>query len=59
MGLSIQINPGIDPNTTSVIATGSLQHVITDNERSSFGLGTPRSRARSPSTSARRRTTRT
>ncbi|MDY4389128.1 follicular epithelium yolk protein subunit [Pectobacterium aroidearum] len=38
MGINIKISAGNDPNACSVIATGSMQHVITDAERDSFGL---------------------
>lgn len=38
MGIEISIKAGLDTATSSVAATGSVQHIITDNERGSFGL---------------------
>jgi len=38
VGLAVQIKPGIDPRTTTIVARGKLQHLITDQERASFGL---------------------
>ena len=38
MGLTIQIKAGRDVGSSSILASGSVQHVITDKERSSFGL---------------------
>lgn len=37
-GISVQINPGKDMSTSTATASGSFQHVITDNEVKSFGL---------------------
>ncbi|HEU0129577.1 MAG TPA: hypothetical protein VFQ85_01120 [Mycobacteriales bacterium] len=39
MGFNVTIVAGKDPNTSSVSASGSEQHVITDAERDAFGLG--------------------
>ncbi|HVE84104.1 MAG TPA: hypothetical protein VND93_14705 [Myxococcales bacterium] len=38
MGIVIQIKAGKDAAGSSIAASGSTQHVITDRERSSFGL---------------------
>ena len=38
MGIDITITAGPDSNTSHVSATGSVQHVITDKERGTFGL---------------------
>ena len=39
MGISISIVAGQDETASSVNATGTVQHVITDQERTTFGLG--------------------
>lgn len=36
--IKIKINAGLTPETSSAQATGSLQHIITDEERTSFGI---------------------
>ena len=38
MGISISIVAGEDENSSSVNASGSVQHIITDDERSTFGV---------------------
>ncbi|HWI66678.1 MAG TPA: hypothetical protein VNT75_33105 [Symbiobacteriaceae bacterium] len=38
MGISISVRAGSDTSTSSVSASGSVQHIITDNERSTFGI---------------------
>lgn len=38
MGIEINITAGKDEKSSSVTATGSVQHVITDNERTTFKL---------------------
>lgn len=38
MGIEISIKAGADAATSSVSASGSLQHVITDTEKQTFGL---------------------
>lgn len=38
MGISISIVAGEDENASSVNASGSVQHIITDDERSTFGV---------------------
>jgi hypothetical protein len=38
MGIDININAGADAATSSVSASGSVQHIITDNERKTFGI---------------------
>lgn len=38
MGIDVQIVAGPDGQSSSVKATGSIQHVITDEERNTFGL---------------------
>ncbi|ARC90494.1 follicular epithelium yolk protein subunit [Rhodovulum sp. MB263] len=39
MGIDVTINAGPDEHTSSVTATGSIQHVITDEERTTFKIG--------------------
>lgn len=38
MGIQINVHAGKDESSSSVTATGSVQHIITDHERNSFGL---------------------
>lgn len=38
MGIQISIKAGADASTSSVRASGSVQHIITDNERKTFGI---------------------
>jgi len=38
MPITISINAGTDAGSSSVVATGSIQHIITDGERTAFGL---------------------
>ena len=38
MGIEISIKAGVDKATSSVSASGSVQHVITDTEKKTFGL---------------------
>jgi hypothetical protein len=38
MGIEISIRAGVDQATSSVSASGSVQHVITDTEKKTFGL---------------------
>ncbi|HEY0077373.1 MAG TPA: hypothetical protein VGB73_01925 [Pyrinomonadaceae bacterium] len=38
MGIEISIKAGVDKATSSVNASGSVQHVITDTEKKTFGL---------------------
>jgi hypothetical protein len=38
MGITISINAGADASSSSVTASGSVQHVITDAERKAFGI---------------------
>lgn len=38
MGISISIVAGVDQAHSSVQASGSVQHVITDKERATFGI---------------------
>jgi hypothetical protein len=39
MGISISIVAGSDKSTSSVSASGSVQHIITDEEITTFGIG--------------------
>ena len=39
MGISISIVAGSDDSSSSITASGSVQHVITDEERTTFNLG--------------------
>ncbi len=39
MGISISIVAGQDESASSVNASGTVQHVITDEERTTFSLG--------------------
>lgn len=38
MGIEISIRAGLDAATSSVNASGSVQHIITDKERTTFGI---------------------
>lgn len=38
MGIDVQVVAGPDGKSSSVKATGSIQHIITDEERNTFGL---------------------
>jgi hypothetical protein len=38
MGITVSINAGADASSSSVTATGSVQHVITDAERTAFKI---------------------
>ncbi len=38
MGIEISIKAGADASTSSVSASGSVQHIITDKERKTFGI---------------------
>ncbi len=38
MGIEISVKAGTDTATSSVSASGSVQHIITDKERSTFGI---------------------
>lgn len=38
MGIEISVKAGSDKDTSSVTASGSVQHIITDNERKTFNL---------------------
>ena len=38
MSISIAINAGPDASCSSVVATGSIQHIITDSERAAFNI---------------------
>lgn len=38
MGIEVHIKAGLDEQSSSVSASGSVQHIITDTERSTFGI---------------------
>lgn len=38
MGVTIQVRTGLDAQSSSVTASGSVQHIITDAERTTFGI---------------------
>lgn len=38
MGITISIKAGADAGTSIVSASGSVQHIITDKERKTFGI---------------------
>lgn len=39
MGIQVQIVAGTDKQSSSVVATGSVQHIITNEEVTTFGIG--------------------
>jgi hypothetical protein len=58
MGIEVSIKAGTDVATSSVNASGSVQHVITDTERTTFGIPTstvpPRGTISTPRTIGRK-----
>lgn len=38
MGITVQVRTGLDAQSSSVTASGSVQHIITDAERTTFGI---------------------